>query len=303
MTITPPAAEVWRLYETDGFPASGPHRPIKTEVKAWGESVEAAVGDAVADAAAAVAAVASAPFPRSHLAGLTLSTAGSSSTFAIAVGSAADSTNVSVMALASSYSKTTSAWAVGSGNGALDTGSIANNTWYHVHLIKRVDTGVVDVLFSLSASAPTMPANYTLRRRIGSIRTNGSAQWVRFFQLGDEFLWDAVSPDASAAVPGSSGSLIALFVPTGVQVNALASALWFFSSAGNYLAITSPDVTSAAAGAANATFYSNGGTTPSAGQINVRTNTSGQVRVRSEGAGGALYINTYGWIDRRGRDT
>ena len=61
----------------------------------------------------------------------------------------------------------------------MDTGSVANNTWYHVHLIKRPVTGVVDVLFSLSATAPTLPTSYTIFRRIGSMRTDGSARWRR----------------------------------------------------------------------------------------------------------------------------
>ena len=45
------------------------------------------------------------------------------------------------------------------------------NTDYYVYLIKRVDTDVVDAIFSASATAPTLPTNYTLFRRIGSIST------------------------------------------------------------------------------------------------------------------------------------
>jgi hypothetical protein len=86
---------------------------------------------------------------RSYLAGLTLSTAGSSATFSVAAGVAADSTNADMMTLSGSISKTTSSWTAGSGNGALDTGAIANNTWYHAYLIKRTDTQIVDVLISL----------------------------------------------------------------------------------------------------------------------------------------------------------
>src|SRR5581483_6632569 len=88
---------------------------------------------------------------QNYLTGLTLSTAGSSATFSVAAGEAMDSTNVALMILAASISKTTSSWAVGSGNGGLDTGAIATSTWYHVWLIQRPDTGVVDVLISTSA--------------------------------------------------------------------------------------------------------------------------------------------------------
>jgi hypothetical protein len=97
-----------------------------------------------------------------YLSGLTLSTAGASATFGIAAGAANDTASGGMMTLASAYTKTTSSWVVGTGNGALDTGAIANSTWYHVYLIKRIDTGVVDILISGSATSPTMPTGYTL---------------------------------------------------------------------------------------------------------------------------------------------
>jgi len=34
------AAEIFRDYETDGVPASGPHKPIKSDIRDWGASVE-----------------------------------------------------------------------------------------------------------------------------------------------------------------------------------------------------------------------------------------------------------------------
>lgn len=67
---TPPASEVWRLYETDGVPASGPHKPVKTEVQAWAESLEGEVADALSDVAAALTAVGLvAPLPNGLIVG------------------------------------------------------------------------------------------------------------------------------------------------------------------------------------------------------------------------------------------
>lgn len=239
---------------------------------------------------------------RGTIHGLTLSTAGSSSTFSVAVGLAADSTATDYMTLASAISKTTSAWAVGTSNGALDTGTIANSTWYHVYLIKRTDTGVVDVLISTSASSPTMPTNYTLKRRIGTIKTNGSAQWTKFLQLNDEFLWDVPVGDVAASAPGTSGTNYTLSVPTGIQVNAIGSGAWFFVTAGNYLKLSSPSTTGAAASSSNFSLYSSSGTTPGTTGFSIRTNTSGQIRARADGSGGSLYIITDGWIDARGKN-
>ncbi|MBP8183746.1 MAG: hypothetical protein KAX88_06565, partial [Rhodoferax sp.] len=169
-----------------------------------------------------------------YLFGCTLSTAGSSATMSIAAGKAQDSTGVQLMTL-TAIAKTTSAWAVGTGNGGLDTGAIANSTWYHWFVIRRPDTGVVDALCSLSATAPTLPANYTQFRRIGSGLTNGSAQWTKFFQDGDLFQWDVVpTMITGASPPGTSAITETLTVPTGVKVRAIINAFLATGSSSTY---------------------------------------------------------------------
>ena len=68
----------------------------------------------------------------------------------IGPGFAVDRTGAIGMALAATLTKQLdAAWAVGSAAGGLDQGAIANTT-YHLHLIKRPDTGVVDAIYSLS---------------------------------------------------------------------------------------------------------------------------------------------------------
>jgi hypothetical protein len=80
---------------------------------------------------------------------------------------------------ASTYVKRVDAsWSVGSTAGGLDTGSVAADKRYYVWVIKRVDTNVVDVLISLSASSPTMPTSYTLKKLIGTGFTDASSNWV-----------------------------------------------------------------------------------------------------------------------------
>jgi len=77
--------------------------------------------------------------------------------------SASNASPYYLLQLLSTITKNTNnAWAVGTGNGSLDTGAIANSTYYG-YIIQRSDTGVVDVLTSLSSTAPTMPANYDRR--------------------------------------------------------------------------------------------------------------------------------------------
>lgn len=241
--------------------------------------------------------------PRSWLAGLTLSTAGSSATFSVAAGQAADSTNAQLMDLTSALSKTTSAWAVGTGNGALDTGAIANSTWYHVYLIKRVDTGVVDVLISTSASAPTMPTNYTLKRRIGSMKTNGSAQWTLFIQVGDLFTWDVAVVDYSATTPANTNqATLTLTVPTGVKVEAWFTFRQDYVSGGNAASlISSFDITDSSAGTTSTTVTGVAATVADA-TLWIITNTSANVRCRSNATTITYDIYTRGWLDRRGKD-
>lgn len=145
-----------------------------------------------------------------------------------AAGKCRDSTDVSDMALGSTLTKKiNAAWTVGSGNGGLDTGSKAANTFYYLWLIKRTDTGAVDALFSISATAPTMPTNYDRKQRVGFIRTDGSSNILPFKQdvdQPDELRWTntsftdlsvgpTTSPDAqlrtvTCTAPPSSRALV-----------------------------------------------------------------------------------------------
>lgn len=248
------------------------------------------------------------PLSRGYLAGATLSTAGSSATMSIAAGAARDSTNAKNLVLATAIAKTTSAWAVGDTQGGLDTGSIANNTWYHFWLIMRSDTGVVDVLISTSASSPTMPSNYDYKRRIGSGRTNGSAQWILFSQTGDEFLWNVTVEDVDALPNSTSAQTATLTVPTGIkQVALFRATAGSTSGAGRGMVISSFDESDQAPNP-NAppgnSLYSEVINLGVSGEFRVRTNTSAQIRWRLDTAEAGFRFNleTYGWIDRRGRD-
>jgi hypothetical protein len=244
--------------------------------------------------------------PQNYLTGLTLSAAGSTATYGIAPGQATDSANDATMALASAYTKTTSAWAVGSGTGSLDTGTIANSTWYHVWLIRRSDTGVVDVLASTSATAPTLPTSYDQKRRIGAMKTDGSAQWVKFLQVGDDFTWDAPVHDASGTSIVNTALTVTLSTPLGVKVDAKITAAVDSNYSGTvgYLFVSPLDVTSAAAAKGNAQLAWLEGGGVGAAAITVRTNTSSQIRAIVDNSNTTNFLNIYtqGWIDSRGRN-
>ena len=234
---------------------------------------------------------------------LTLSTAGSSSTFGISAGS------VSGMSLSTAYTKTTSTWEVGSTKGSLDAGAIAPSTCYHVYLIKRTDTGVSDVLVSLNptiaqpTATPTMPAGYTLFRRIGSMRTDGSSHWVKFFQWGNEFTLDAPVAITPITNLDTTPVLITLNVPTGINVRAkviglvrnagaTASAL-FYSPLGSAQASNSP--------AGNASGYVIVNNTNFYFRDEILTDTSGRIYAVADTSSTTIDVVTRGWIDPRGQ--
>ena len=221
----------------------------------------------------------------------------------IAAGEAASTeTNPVLMVLASALTKRLdAAWAVGTGNGGLDTGSIANTT-YHIWLIQRSDTGVVDALFSTSATSPTMPSGYDRKRRIGSI-IRASAAIVIFRQSGDVFerATPIVDRTSTAAL---SGTLLAVSVPTGIIVSPILN---------NFLHIASGNISvfvgAAASGGAgillqqqiltgeldNGMFY----------LPQILTNTSAQIYYGVVITSGSITTNqlqTLGWVDTRGKD-
>jgi hypothetical protein len=238
------------------------------------------------------------PVMPGHLFGLTLSSSGAN--FTVAAGMAANNTGLANMRLNAPITKTMAAWAVGSGNGGLDTGAMTSG-WKHVFLIKRPDTGVVDVLFSASATAPTLPANYTLFRRIGSMATN-TTTWTPFSQLGDEFLWATASLDVQKVT--SAPTNYTLLVPIGYQCRALFSAYSGPAGVDAYYSFYSPDavVNPVNTPDGRLDLYVPVASHPnSGGQFDVRTNTSGQIGIIASGSI-PIRLATFGWIDRRGRD-
>ncbi len=250
--------------------------------------------------------------PRGYLAGLGLSNNGSDATndIDVAVGACRNVADDEDMVLASIIVKRIdAAWVVGTNQGGMDTGTVANDTWYHVWLIKRTDTSIVDVLFSLSATSPTMPTNYDKKRRIGAVK-RGTAANFAFTQVGDEFLWNDPPLDIDVSNPGTAAVLRTLSVPLGLQVWALFNAFTLGSNVNTPIYFSSPDVADKAPSATVGPLASVMGDLISAARseglnpFRVRTNTSSQVRSRfsASDATSVLRMASMGWIDRRGRD-
>jgi hypothetical protein len=72
----------------------------------------------------------------------------------------------------------------GAGANGLDTGAEAANTWYYVWVIYNSATNTVAGLFSISATAPTMPSGYDFKALVGVVRNNSGSDIVDFSQSG-----------------------------------------------------------------------------------------------------------------------
>lgn len=230
----------------------------------------------------------------SQIAGLTYanSVADATNDIDIALGSASDSGNADILTLSTGITKQLdAAWAVGTNAGGLDTGSIGNSDYY-IHLIKRVDTGVVDVLFSLSSTAPTMPTNYTLRRLIGWFKRVGAT--IVLFHTYEahggalDFAWDAPTLDVNLSnTLTTSRRTDALKVPLNFSVLAFVNMVFYEASGQTRNYVVCPDVTDVAPSTvatplATAQTGDDAGAGARFGKYEIRTSSTGTIAARSD---------------------
>lgn len=235
---------------------------------------------------------------RSYLAGLGLSNDATTpnTRINVAAGICADDTNALMLTLSAGTIDFVTVGANG-----LDAGALASSTWYSVFAIGKTN-GVTALLASTSVTAPALPSGYTLKRRIGFVRTDGSARILAFAQFGDKFLWKSPPTDASTTSIGTSPSLVALSVPVGVIVEAL---LRVMGSGYATYAIYSPNQNAETVGSqaapTNLVAVNGTGGNSAAANYQIFTNATSKIAVVCNTTG-AITIATDGWIDRRGQD-
>jgi len=215
----------------------------------------------------------------------------------IAAGGAMDATGAYWMTLTAITKQSDVAWAVGTNQGGLDTGAVGNSD-YFIWLIARSDTGVVDVLYSLSSTSPTMPASYDFKRLIGWFkRVGGTIVAFTTYETeggGIEHMWTVPTLDINLAnTLTTTRRTDALKVPLAFSVEAhvnigvadVSGAVqnWFYC----------PDQTDAApsgsvAPGANIEVTSAGVT--ASRQMRIRTSAAGLIAARSTQATVDLYI-------------
>lgn len=244
---------------------------------------------------------------RGYLAGLTMSNDVSTSVIDTTVGVATSDDAMALMTLPTTFAKNVSTpWSPGNGSsfGCLDTGNLQASQWYHLYVIARIDsTPAVDELCVWAGSpSPTMPANYTKKRRIGSFKTDGSSHVLAFKQQGDEFIWGAPVVDVSGATIGASSTQFALAsVPSGVIVWAKGRTIMGNASNVWYGLLAPNDDTSISAAPGGNENLNGAAGVYTTGDFTLRADTAQHIRASSNVASTIFFWITYGWIDTRGR--
>lgn len=106
-----------------------------------------------------------------------------------------------------------------SGANGLDTGTVAANTGYYLWVIYNSTTLTAAALWSLSSTAPTLPANYTYMSRVGWNVTNVSSELAQIIQKGSSarYVVDATNP-FPVLITGGAGNFA---IPTFVAVSTI----------------------------------------------------------------------------------
>lgn len=266
----------------------------------WDDSAGVYQNLSKADALAALGLV----VPAGALFGLTMSNAADAvADITVAAGQAADEGGNIIMVLAAAITKQIDAgWAVGTNAGGLNTGAEAANTWYEVHLIRRPDTGVVDVMFTTTANRATLPANYTQQRRIGWIRNDAGSNILAFTHVDNYFTLTTQINDVAASVTVTAAQVtltvppntIARFraaVESTTAVNANAGIVFSEVAEGN----VTPAITTGIASLGQWDLA----TGASAGHFELRVNASSQIEHDAQVGAGTFDISTFGWVDHR----
>jgi len=245
--------------------------------------------------------------PPNYLSGLLMQNTGGTNTNQIDVGagSAADSGNTALINFVGQTAKDlTVLWATGSSSGCLEgPGAIADGTWW----IWLISTGSVnDILCSASATSPTMTrpgGTYTLKRRIGAIVRKGGNNLL-FTQLGNDFLLKVPQHDFAAQAVSSAGvSFTFTSFPNGLSLKIIGNSCIFNPSLTTSMFIFGPGLMSPdpIAGYGASTIWA-GSTNGNCAQVQIYSNTTGQLRfVSTRASGDQADFTVTGWADTRGQ--
>ena len=242
--------------------------------------------------------------PRGHISGLTVSPNGGNG-IDVAPGVCRDRTNTVDMVLSSTFQgRASTTWVEGSGattgkRSSIGPGWTANTT-YHLFLIAKTD-GQVDIGVDTALDASgllTLASDYTYYRRIASARTqSGSATWVAWNQKGNRFEYTIQQQDFATATPITE-TLTLVTVPGDIEVFAMLNVRGNWTSTASFR-VYPHFVTDLSPAINNGTLSVSSGSNISVQSLEVRTNTSRQIKIRGSSTSMTAYIINKGYIDLR----
>jgi len=238
--------------------------------------------------------------PKGHIYGLTYANNAGDATndLDIAAGGCMDATNAKWIEVSALTKQSDAVWAVGTNAGGLDTGSVGNSDYY-IWAILRSDTGVTDILYSLSSTAPTMPTNYDYKRLIGWFkRSGGTIVAFKTYETpggGLEFNWSVPTLDINLANTLTTARRTdAVKVPLNISTIANLNISCRDAAAAYTVWVCCPDQTDAAPAINSAPLFTTvssagGGDTTTGGPLLVRTSSAGLIAARADLATVDLY--------------
>lgn len=123
-----------------------------------------------------------------------------------------------------------------SGAGGLDTGVEAASTWYDVWIIDGPADPVAGLLV-IAGNAPTLPAGYNRKRRIGVVRNDAGSDLIDFIQIGNghdrDYLWLSSGVSRILLAGGTATVPTAVDLSTLVPPSTQAARLTVINASGN----------------------------------------------------------------------
>lgn len=187
------------------------------------------------------------------------------------------------------------------GAGGLDVGSLIAGTWYYVYLISTGGTTVG--LVSSSPTAPIMPTGYIYRVRLGAMRTDGSANFLRTRQQGShaEYINGAVTMITGSNTAWTAIAVGAFVPPTATQIKGVMSGVLMGNNttvsvapSNGYPTGSIGSATTTPLSITNATGAANGISFSGIFEFNLQSTNI----YYGSNSGGAATIATMGWTDK-----
>jgi len=196
----------------------------------------------------------------------------------------------------------------GDAQGGLDTGTKAPLTTYHCFAVFDPTNGLSDFAFTTNPAGPSLVGNlvnYTKKRLVGAILTDGSSNIIAFLQVKNTFFYRALIVDAALVSTPTARTNYALTTPSGRKTEAILNCAWRSSATvggGRAIIISDPDGVDQAPVFNSLFTFSGAKDSPSeimdiSAQIRVMTDTSSQIAVRATTTTDQLHVTTVGWVD------